>query len=81
MRRIALELFAVGNCTVSEMVEVLSEPKSNTQTVGLLPPNLYIRAPRAVIAPFQVTLENEMYVTLLDDVGVTETGRAMPPAL
>ena len=35
MRIIALALSAVGNCTVSEITEVLSDPKSSTQTVGL----------------------------------------------
>jgi hypothetical protein len=78
---IALALSAVGNCTVSEVTEVLSDPKSSTQTVGLAPLDLYIKAPRAVIEPYQVTLENEMYVMLFADVGTTETGKAMPPAV
>ena len=31
-------LVTAGNCTVNVLVEVLSAPKSNTQTVGLVVP-------------------------------------------
>jgi hypothetical protein len=59
MRMIAAVSVAAGNCTVKVVVEVLSEPKSRTQTVGLPEPDLYINAPRAVKAEVQVTLLND----------------------
>tara|TARA_R110001606_G_scaffold19981_1_gene72619 strand:+ start:354 stop:569 length:216 start_codon:yes stop_codon:yes gene_type:complete len=49
-RIIALVAADVGNVTVNVLsLDVFSEPKSNTATAGVVPPDLYINAPRAVI--------------------------------
>ena len=77
---IAEVLVTAGNCTVKVVDEVLSEPKSSTQTE---PPDVYINAPRAVKADDQTALLNEMYAVLpeLPTVGVCASVRARPPAV
>lgn len=69
-----------GNCTVNVADDVLSAPKSNTQTD---PPDVYINAPRAVIAPLQTALSKEMYAVVpeLPTVGACAIVRARPPAV
>jgi hypothetical protein len=49
-----------GNCTVNVAVEVLSAPKSSTQTAPPAPA-LYINAPLAVIEPVHAVFVNDMY--------------------
>lgn len=65
-------LVFAGIVTVNEVVDVFVFPKSKTQTAPLSPA-LYIKAPRAVIAPVHEGEENEMYVTLPEDVVWDET--------
>ena len=49
-RIIALVAADVGNVIVNVLsLDVLSEPKSSIATAGVVPPDLYINAPRAVI--------------------------------
>ena len=77
---IADVLVTAGNCTVNVAVEVLSAPKSNTQTAPPAPA-LYIKAPRAVIAPVHDVLLNDMYaVSPLPTVGTWAMVNKLPPA-
>jgi hypothetical protein len=67
-RRISADVLVfAGICTVKVDVDVLFEPKSNTHTAPLSP-GVYIRAPRAVIAPVQDGEEKVMYVVLPNEV-------------
>ena len=72
----------LGNCTVNVVFEVLSAPKSNTQTAPFAPA-LYINAPLAVKEEVQAALLNEIYavVPVLPTVGVCAIVRATPPAV
>jgi len=63
MRMIAVVFVAAGNCTTKVVVEVLFEPKSSTH-IAPLSPALYIKAPRAVIAPVHEALANEKYAVV-----------------
>jgi hypothetical protein len=80
---IADVLVTAGNCTVNVLVEVLSAPKSSTQTAPLSPA-LYIKAPLAVIAPVHAAFEKEMYAVAapvwLPVVGTWDTVNKLPPA-
>jgi hypothetical protein len=61
-----------GIVTVNVEVDVLVFPKSKTHTAPFAPA-LYIKAPRAVIAPVHDGEVNEMYVTLPEDVVCDDT--------
>ena len=80
---IADVLVTAGNCTVNVAVEVLSAPKSNTQTAPPAPA-LYINAPRAVIAPVHDVLSNDIYAVAapvwLPIVGACAMVNKLPPA-
>jgi hypothetical protein len=65
----------------SPAVEVLSPPKSRTATAGFPPPDLYIKAPRAVIvAEDHVVSEKSRRAVVPEVVGAT-TVSVLPPAV
>jgi hypothetical protein len=79
---IAEVLEGFGNCTVNVLLEVLSAPKSNTQTAPPAPA-LYINAPRAVNAEVQIALLKEIYAVVPEFpiVGTCAIVRVRPPAV
>tara|TARA_R110002167_G_scaffold271995_1_gene478510 strand:- start:864 stop:1247 length:384 start_codon:yes stop_codon:yes gene_type:complete len=86
-RIIALVAADVGNVTVNVLsLDVFSEPKSNTATAGVVPPDLYINAPRAVIEELvHDESEKSKYATVplvaVSLVGFVAIVNVLPPAV
>ena len=80
----ALAASPAGNCTTKALVlVVLSAPKSNTAIAGLVPPALYIKAPRAVIEDdAHVVSAKSRKATVPEPpfVGLVEIVNVFPPA-
>jgi len=84
-RIIALEAADVGNVIVNVLsLDVFSEPKSSTATAGVVPPDLYISAPRAVIEELvHDESEKSKYATVpeVSLVGFVAIVNVLPPAV
>ena len=75
----------MGNVTANvSLLVVLSAPKSNTATAGVVPPDLYINAPLAVIEELvHVVSEKSKYATVppVSLVGLVVIVNVLPPAV
>ena len=79
----ALSASAVGNVTVHVPdTDDLSSPKSSTAIEGLVPPDLYIKAPLAVIEEeVQLVSEKSTNAVVPDVVELLAIVNVLPPAV